>query len=165
MQSALSTPVLRNANMPTLEMKETKNLWKFFIVVDEMTNILEYFCKKLGQQKEDSSNRIRQMEVCLMTNPDEFEQYIHHAITAYSKKEEIRKLKSKIQKLQEESSKVKHDTSDTKILVRSITGELNQKRTKVMWQAETWKTQKHQTWQNILLQTRNRFVPLRWSFR
>ena len=137
MQSALSTPVLRNANMPTLEMKETKNLRKFFIVVDEMTNILEYFCKKLGQQKEDSSNRIRQMEACLMTNLDEFEQYIHHAITAYSNKEEIRKLKSEIQKLQEENSKVKHDTSDKKILVKSITGELNQKRTKVMWQAET----------------------------
>lgn len=74
-----------------------------------------------------------------MTNLDESEQYIHHAITAYSNKEEIRKLKSEIQKLQEENSKVKHDTSDKKILVKSITGELNQKRTKVMWQAETWK--------------------------
>ena len=56
-----------------------------------MTNILEHFRKKLKQQKEDSSNRISQLE---------------------------------------------------------ITGKLNEKRAKIMWQTETQKMQKHQSRQN-----------------
>ena len=70
----LSTPMLLNANTPTLEMKETKTQRELFIVIDEMTNILEHFGKNLEQQKEDSSNRISQLEACLTTTRDEFEQ-------------------------------------------------------------------------------------------
>ena len=74
-----------------------------------MTNTLDHFGKKLEQQKEDSSNRIIQLEACLTTILDEFEHYIHEAIPAYTEKEEVGILKSEIEKLKEENSKLKHD--------------------------------------------------------
>ena len=78
-----------NANTPTLETKETKTQRELFTVIDEMTNTLEHFGKKLQQQKEDSFNRISQPEACLTATLGEFEHYIHQAIPAYTKKEEI----------------------------------------------------------------------------
>ena len=61
----LSTPMSLNANTLTLETKEMKTQRELFIVIDEMTNTLEHSGKKLEQQKEDSSNRISQLEACL----------------------------------------------------------------------------------------------------
>ena len=53
-----------------------------------MTNTLEHFRKKLEQQKEDSSNRLSQLEACLKATLDDFEQYIHQGIPVYTQKEE-----------------------------------------------------------------------------
>ena len=72
-----------------------------------MTNTLEHFGKKLEQQKEDSSNRINQLETCLPATLDDFKYYIHQAISAYTEKEEIEILKSEIEMLKEENSKLK----------------------------------------------------------
>ena len=83
-----------NGNSPILETKETKLLRELHIVINEMTNTLEHFGKKIEQQNEDSSNRISQLEACLTATLDEFEHYIHQAIPAYIKKEEIGMLKS-----------------------------------------------------------------------
>ena len=55
----LSTPTPLNANTPTLETKETKTQRELYRVIHEMTNTLEHFGKKIEQQKEDSSSRIR----------------------------------------------------------------------------------------------------------
>ena len=52
----LSTSMPRNVNTPTLETKIQREL---YIVIHEMTNTLEHFGKKIEQQKEDSSSRIR----------------------------------------------------------------------------------------------------------
>ena len=82
----LSTSMSLNANTPTLETKETKTQRELFIIIDEMTNTLEHFGKKLEQQKEDSSNRISQLETWLTATLDEFEHYIHQAIAAKKKK-------------------------------------------------------------------------------
>ena len=90
----LLTPMPLNANTPTLEMKETKTQGELYIVINEMINTLEYFGKNIEQQNEDSSNRISQLEACLTATLDEFEHYIHQAIPAYIKKEEIGMLKS-----------------------------------------------------------------------
>ena len=57
-----------------------------------MTNPLESFGKKLEHQKEVSSNRINQVETCLMTTLDVFEQHIHHSIPVYTNKEEVQML-------------------------------------------------------------------------
>ena len=103
----LSTPTPLNANTPTLETKETKTQRELYIVIHEMTNTLEHFGKKIEQQKEDSSSRIRKLEACLMATLDEFEHYIHQAIPAYTEKEEIGMLKSEIETLKEENSKLR----------------------------------------------------------
>lgn len=58
----LSTPMLLNTTTPTLEMKEMKIKKWLFLVVDEMTDILEHFGKKLKQQKEDSWNSVNQQK-------------------------------------------------------------------------------------------------------
>ena len=42
----LSTPMSPNANMLTLETKETKSQRELYIVINEMTNTLEHFGKK-----------------------------------------------------------------------------------------------------------------------
>ena len=47
----LSTPMSLNANRPTLETKETKTERETFIVIDEMTNTLEHFGKKVRATK------------------------------------------------------------------------------------------------------------------
>ena len=75
-------------------MKETKTQRELLLVIDEMTNIMGYFEKTLEQQKEDSSNRIGQLEACLTT------------------KEEIGMLKNEIETLKEENSKLKYDMSE-----------------------------------------------------
>ena len=72
----LSTPISLIANTPTLETKEMKIQRELFIVIDEMTNTLEHFGKQLEQQKEDSSNRINQLEACLRAILDDFEHYV-----------------------------------------------------------------------------------------
>ena len=53
----LSITMWLKANMPTLEIKETKTQRKLIIVIDKMVNTLGFFEKKLEQEKEDSSNR------------------------------------------------------------------------------------------------------------
>ena len=97
----LSTPIPLNANTPTLETKETKTQRELYIVINEMTNTLEHFEKKIEQQNEDSSNRISQLQACLMATLDEFEHYICQAIPAYTDKEEIGMLKSGIETLKD----------------------------------------------------------------
>ena len=72
-----------------------------------MTNILEHFRKKLKQQKEDSSNRISQLEACLTTTLAS-----HHAIPAYNNKEKIGMLKNKTEILKEENNKLKHTMNE-----------------------------------------------------
>ena len=156
----LSTLMSLNANTPTLETKETKTQREVFIVIDEMPNTLEHFGKKLEQQKEDSSNRITQLEACVTATLGEFEHYIHQAILAYTEKEEIGMLKTEIEKLKEENRKLKHDTCEKEMLIKHLTETLNEEKAKQMWQTETRQTRKHQSRQHILLETRNRFAPL-----
>ena len=102
-----------------------------------MTNIQEHFGKKLEQQKEDSSNKISQLEACLKATLDEFEQYIHQAIPAYTEKEETGMLKNLIETLKEENSKLKYDMSEKEILIKSLRETLNKEKVKQMWQTET----------------------------
>ena len=156
----LTTPILLNANTPTLEIKEAKTQTELFIVIDEIKDTLEHFGKKLEQQKEGSSNRINQLEVCLTRTLDEFAQYIQHAIPAYTDKEEIGMLKYEIKALKEETNKLKPDMSEKEILINSLTGKLNDERAKQIWQAETRQneTRKYPFRQNVSLKTKNRFV-------
>ena len=49
----LSTPMLLNANTPTLEMKKTKTQRELSITIDEMINISEHFRKKLEQFRQN----------------------------------------------------------------------------------------------------------------
>ena len=122
----LSTPLSLYANTPTLETKETKTQRELFIVIDDMTNTLEHYEKKLDQQKEDNSNRITKLEACLTATLDEFGHYIHQAVTAYTGKEEIGMLKSETEKLKEENSKIKHDVCEKEILIKHVTETLNE---------------------------------------
>ena len=156
----LPTPMPLNANTPTLETKETKTQRELFIVIDEMTNSLEHFGKMLEQQKEGSSNRINQLEACLTATLNEFEHYIHQAIPAYTEKGKIDMLKSEIKTLKEENSKVKHDMCEKEILIKRLAEILSEEKAKQMWQTETQQTRKHQSRQNMPLETRNRFAPL-----
>ena len=146
-----------NANTPILETKETKTQKELYIVIIEMTNTLEHFEKKIEQQNEDSSNRISQLEACLMATLEEFERYILQAIPAYTKKEEIGMLKSKIETLKEENSNLRHDTREKDISVKRLRETLNQDRHKRKWQTETRPTLKYHSRPNIPLDTRNRF--------
>ena len=50
--------------------------------------------------------------------------------------------------------------SEKKNLINNLTGKFNEERVKQMWQIETRQTRKHQSRQNVSLETRNRFVPL-----
>ena len=83
----------------------------------------------------------------MTTTLDEFEHYIHQTIAACSKKEEIGMLKNEIETLNEE-------------LIKSLTKKLNVVRAKQIWQTETRETPKHQSWQNVPLETGIIFVPL-----
>ena len=87
----LSTSMSLNTNMPTLETTETKTQRELSIIIDEMRNTLEHFGKKLEQQKEDNSNRITQLKAYFTATLDEFEHYIHQAITAYTEKKKKKK--------------------------------------------------------------------------
>ena len=156
----LSTPMSLNTNTPTLESKETKTQRELFIVIDKMTNTLEHLGKKLEQQKEDSSNRINQLESYLTATLDEFKHYIHQAIPAYTEKEEIGMLKSEIETLKEGNSKLKHDMCEKEILIKRLTETLHEEKAKQMWETETRQTRKHQFPQHIPLDTKNRFAPL-----
>ena len=95
----LSAPMPLNAITPRLETKETKTQRELNIVINEMTNTLEHFWKKIEQQNDTSSNRISQLEACLMATLDEFKHYIHQAIPAYTKKEKMGMLKREIETL------------------------------------------------------------------
>ena len=81
-----------------------------------MTNTLKNFAKKIEQQNKDRSNRISPLETCLMATLDEFEHYIHQAIPACTKKEEIGMLKSKIETLKEENSKLRRGMCEKETL-------------------------------------------------
>ena len=131
----------------------------FFVVIDEMTKILDHFGRKLEQQKEYSSNGIRQLEYFLTTTLDELKQYIHHAIIAYTEKEQVEMLQNKIETLNEENNKLKHGKSEKKIFINSLAGKLDEERARKMWHREFWKTRKVQSQQNVLLETRDRFSP------
>ena len=52
---------------PTWGIKELNIKRGLFIVIDEMTNILDHFGRKLGQEKENSSNWISKLEDYLTT--------------------------------------------------------------------------------------------------
>ena len=95
-----------------------------------------------------------------MATLDEFEHYIHQAIPAYTEKEEIGMLKSEIETLKEENSKLMHDICEKDILIKRLTETLKEERVKQKWQTVTRKTLKHQSRENIPLDTRNRFAPL-----
>ena len=125
-----------------------------------MKNVLEHFGKKIEQQNENSCNRISQLEACLTATIYEFERYIHQAIPAYTEKEEIGMLKSEIETLKEENSKLMHDICEKDILIKRLTETLKEERVKQKWQTVTRKTLKHQSRENIPLDTRNRFAPL-----
>ena len=150
-----------NANTPILETKETKTQKELYIVINEMTNTLKHFEKKIEQQNEDSSNRISQLEACLTATLDELEHYIRQAIPACTEKEEIGMLKSEIETLKEENSKLRHDTREKDISIKRLRETLNQDRHKRKWQTETRPMLKHHSRPNIPLDTRNRFAPLR----
>ena len=95
----LSAPMPLNAITWRLETKETKTQRELYIVINEMTNTLEHFGKKIEQQNDTSSNRISQLEACLMAALDEFKHYIHQAIPAYTEKEEMEMLKREFETL------------------------------------------------------------------
>ena len=95
-----------------------------------MTNILEHFGEKLEQQKEGGSDRISQPEACFIATLNEFKQNVHHAIPAYTEKEEMGMLKNEIETVKEENNKLKHDMSETEILMKSLTERLNKERAK-----------------------------------
>ena len=96
----------------------------------------------------------------MTTTLDDFEHYIHQAITAYTEKEEIWMLKSEIEMLKEENSKLKHHMSEKEMLIKRLRETLNEEMAKQMWQTETRQTQRHQSWKNITLEKRNRFPPI-----
>ena len=122
-----------NADTPTLETRGTKTQRELFIVIEEIINTLGHSGIKLEQQKEDSFNRISQLEAYLKTNLDDFEHYIHHAVPAYTKKEEIEILKSKIETLNEENSKLKQDMYEKEILIKRLKEALNEEKAKQIW--------------------------------
>ena len=156
----LSTPMPPNANTPILETKEMKTERELYIVINEMTNTLEHFGKKIEQQNEDSFNRISQLEASLTATLNEFEHCIQQAIPASTKKKEIGILKSEIETLKEENNKLRHDMCEKEILTKCLTETLNEEKAKQKWQKETRQTRKHQSPQNIPLDTRNRFAPI-----
>lgn len=59
---------------------------------------------------------------------DEFELYIHREISAYTKKEVARILKTEIKMLKNEKIKLKHDVSEKETLINSVTGKLKEDR-------------------------------------
>ena len=136
----LSTPILLNANTPTFEMKGVKTGKELYTAIDLMTSTLDHFGKKIEQQSEDSSSRIRQLEACLTATLDEFERYIHQAISAYTQQEEIGVLKSEIETLKEENSKLRQDMCEKQILIKRLTETLNVGKAKQKWQTETRQT-------------------------
>ena len=78
--------MLVNANTPTgFGNKKTESLERI-IYSHSWNDILEHFRNKFEQQKEDNSKRASPLETSLMTTHNEFEQYIHHAIRAYTNK-------------------------------------------------------------------------------
>ena len=52
---------------------------------------------------------------------------------------------------------------EKEILIKRLTETLAEEKAKQMWQTENRQTRKHQSWQNIPLETRNRFTPLQNS--
>ena len=155
----LSTPMPPNANTPILETKEMKTERELYIVINEMTDTLQHFGKKIEQQNEDSFNRISQLETSLTATLNEFEHCIQQAIPAYTKKKRNRNT-SEIETLKEENNKLRHDMCEKEILTKRLTETLNEEKAKQKWQKETRQIRKHQSPQNIPLDTRNRFAPI-----
>ena len=77
-----------------------------------------------------------QLEACLTTTLDEFDQYIYHAISLYTDREEAEMLKNEIEILKEENNKLKHDMSEKEVLINGLTGKLHQERAKQIWKTE-----------------------------
>ena len=71
-------------------------------------------------------------------------------------------LKSEIETLKEENSKLRQVMCVKEILIKRLTETLNEEKEKAKqkWQTETQRTRKHQSRQNIPLDTRSRFAPL-----
>ena len=117
--------------------------------------------EKIEQQKEDSSNRISQLEACLTTALDKFEEYIHHAIQACTGKKAGKILKNEIKTLKEEKNKLKRDTGEKEVLVDGQTGKIHNYMNKTgMLETETLQTRKYQPRQDVSIETRNRFAAL-----
>ena len=74
----------------------------------------------MKQRNEDSSNRISQLEACLKATLNEFEHYLHQAIPAYTGKEDIEMLKSKIETLKKDNSKLRQDMCEKEILMKRL---------------------------------------------
>ena len=87
---------------------------------------------------------------------DEFDQYIHHAISLYTDREEAEMLKNEIEILKEENNNIKHDMSEKEVLINGLTGKLHQERAKQIWKTEARQTRKYQSRQNVSLETRKR---------
>ena len=117
-----------NAKTPTLETKEMKTQTELFIVIDEMTNTLKHFGKQLEQKNEDSSNRISQLEACLMAIVDEFDFYIHQGILTYTEKKEIGMLKSNIENTKRQKQQTKTRYVGEKNINKTSEGNIKQRK-------------------------------------
>lgn len=120
-------------------MKGTNVQKKLYMVIGEIRNTFENFQKKLDQQKEDSLNRIYQLEACLTATLDESEQCIHHTIPQYTDIGEAWMLIKEIEMLKKENRKLKYDMNEKEILTNSLTGKFNKERATQKWQTETGK--------------------------
>ena len=90
----------------------------------------------------------------------EFDHYIHQAIPAYTEKEVTGMQKSEIETLKLENSKLRQDMCEKEILMKRLTETLNEEKAKQKWQTESRQRRKHQSRQNVPLDTINRFAPL-----
>ena len=62
--------------------------------------------------------------------------------------------------MKEENRKLRHDMCEKDTSIKRLTETSNEERAKQKCQTETRQTLKHQSCQNIPLDTRNRFTPL-----
>ena len=100
------------------------------------------------------------METCLTASLGEFDHYIHQAIPAYTEKEVTGTQKSEIETLKEENNKLRQEMCEKEILKKRLTETLNEEEAKQKRETETRQRRKHQSRQNIPLDTINRFAPL-----
>ena len=109
-----------------------------FLVVDEMTDILEHFGKKLKQQKEDSWNSVNQQKQSrsLLDRNSWWVWAIYSLFNSsiYWQKASMN-AKNKFEMLKEESNKLKHKIGEKELLMISLMGQAK-KRARKMWQTE-----------------------------